>query len=662
MQTRPSRAHVLGRLLVTCAFAAPFSIHSLSADTASKTETDRVTLPPVEITARRIKEDPVNVPAYTQVITREQIEAAGAVSLIDLLENQANLQFTSLSSSAVNTKVSMRGTSTSGNGRTLVLLDGIRTNRPDIGDFNWLQFNLQTIESIEVIQGPQGAFYGDNAVGGVIKINTLGAPTSSGGNVRLLVGSDDTFKISGGYMQAFGNAWAGVSGGYDTSDGYRDHSGFRNEHLGASFGYDNQKNSVTRLAVSYLKSDFDQPGSLTQAQFEDDPTQEGAFASDGVSRYKRVSLSNEYGVSSATKLLTDAGASFTDELYHGGFGTDFDRTIDGYYFSPKLHLERGDWTFTPGVDFSYDELEVDTTGPLSANAERTSISAYLATEWRANDALTLSAAYRHDWNKIAVEQRVPGPATRDDRREGGDAVQVAANYKVTDAVRVYVKYDRAYRFPATDELASYQGFGPFSFNADLKPELSDNYEIGATYRKERWTGGAAIYLLETKDEIYFTNTTFTNENLSKTRRTGVQGNVGYDAGIAGFRAQADYVDARLREADAGTGVAEGRIRMVPEWRLTNTVFVRPTTGLEVSLTHRHIGSMVEDDGYGGTSPDTVPHVDLFDAKIAYRLTPDWRVFAGVNNIADREFIAYQVFGGIYPGQGRFFYAGSSLRF
>lgn len=668
MNRLPSRACVTGRFLIACALVAPvISARATSDVPADGVAPAGVELPPVVVTARRVAENPINVPAYTHVITRADIDASGATNLIELLESQANLHFVSLSSNAANTKVSLRGTGTTGNGRTLVLLDGIRTNRPDMGDFNWLQFNLQNIESIEVLQGPHGAFYGDNAVGGVIKINTLGSPTKSGGSVHALVGSDNTFKISGGYTQVFGNAWAGVSGGYDASDGYRDNSGFRNEYGSAGFGYDNQKNSITRLNLSYLKSDFDQPGFLVEADYKDDPTQEGFFASDGVSRYKRASLSNEYGATPQAKLLTDAGVNFTDEIYRGGFGTDFDRTIDGYYFSPKVHLDYGDFTFTPGVDVAYDRLDVATSGlfsaPTDAQVDRTSISAYLGSEWRVSDALTISAAYRRDWNRIEVIQTLPAPAREDDRRDHGDAWQLAVNYKLTSTVRLYAKYDRAYRFPATDEIASYQSsspFFPFSFNPDLKPELSDNYEIGATYKNSGWTAGTAVYLLDTKDEVFFSTATFQNENLPRTRRTGVQANLGYDAGVAGFRLQADYVEAELR--DAAGGAAEGALRMVPKWRLTNTVFARPIERVEVSLTHRHIGSMPEDDSYFSASPDEVPHVDLFDAKISYRVTPNWRVYAGVNNIADQSYIAYQVFGSIYPGQGRFTYVGTSLAF
>ena len=196
----PSRSRFAGRFIFACVLAAPLVSISVSADVSADNSVS-VQLPEVVVTARRVPEDPVNVPAYTQVITGDQIRESGATNLVDLLESQANLEFNSFTSSPTSAQVSLRGTggsSSVGNGRTLVLLDGIRTNRPDMGQFNWLQFNLQSIESVEIIQGPQGAFYGDNAVGGVIKINTLGSPAKSGGGALVRVGSDGTVKVSGG--------------------------------------------------------------------------------------------------------------------------------------------------------------------------------------------------------------------------------------------------------------------------------------------------------------------------------------------------------------------------------------------------------------------------------------------------------------------------------
>ncbi len=669
----PSRSRQAGRFLFACAVVAPL-VSIVRGQTVPV-----IQLEDYVVTARRIPEDTSNVPAYTQVISREQIDKSDALNVIDLLEDEANLQFTSLGSSATNTTISLRGTSggsAGGNGRTLVLLDGIRVNRADSGQFNWLQFSLQDIDSIEIIQGPAGAFYGDNAVGGVIKINTRGAPSQSGGRAQVLVGSDGTLKLSGGYTELFGNAWTSASGGYDTSDGWRDHSGYDNKSASIGAGYDNHKNSATRINASFLDNHYDQPGYLTMAQFRQDPTQQGTNSSNGWSDYRRVSASNEFGVSPQAKLLTDAGASFVREFYHGGFGTDFNRKMNGFFFSPKVHVEAGDFAFTPGVDVNYDELYVRTTTPVESTLTRKVLSPYLGSEWKASDEFSLSAAYRHEWNVIAAREDVA--SDKSNRSDDGSAVQLAANWKPTADLHLYAKYDHTYRFPATDEISYYQGFlgGPgFNqfFNKALKPETSDNYEVGADFKKHGWSAGTSVYYLTTQDEIFYNSATNLNENLAETRRIGAQLNAGYDAGFAGLRTRADYVDAQLIESTPGAGlVSDGTLRMTPALRLTTTAVVRPIKAVDVSLTHKYMGSSLVDDSYAGTSPGRVAGINLFDAKISYSPSEKWRIFAGVNNLFDRSYVSYSNIGYppplfapttvVYPGQGRFVYAGSSVSF
>ncbi len=632
--------------------------------------TRAVELPPVVVTARRVPEFPVNVPAYTQIITREEIRESGATNLVELLEAEANLAFNSFVSSPTSANVSLRGTggsSANGNGRTLVLLDGIRTNRPDQGQFNWLQFNLQSIESVEIIQGPQGAFYGDNAVGGVIKINTLRAPAESGGGAQVLVGSDGTVRISGGYTERKDRVWATLSGGYDHSDGYRDHSGYENQYATLGLGYDSGKNSVTRMNLSYQDTEFDQPGALTKAQLDQNPKQAGTSIGNGTTEYRRLSVSNEYGASAAVKFLTDAGVSLADEYFNAfadlPWATRFNRDIEGYFFSPKARIETGSFTFTPGVDVSHDRVDVIGTTPVDSTVKRFVVSPYLLSEWRAGERLTLSAGLRQEWNKTEARERVVN--NRGERNDDAQAWQLALNYRPTDVWRLYAKYDRTYRFPATDEMAYYQGFpSPVFFDANLKPETSDNLEVGASFRHAGWNAAMSVYHLKTTDEIFFNGATFLNQNLPETRRVGAQASVGYSGKVAGFRSQVDYVDAELTKA-AGTVVA-GPLRMVPEWRVANTAYVKPLEKWTISATHRHLGKTRIDDFYATANPASVSSEEVFDFKVTFRPTEEWSVYVGVNNAFDRTTVSYAStsFGSdsYYPGLGRFLYAGTSFRF
>lgn len=637
-----------------------------------------VQLSPLVVTARRVPEAPLDVPAYTQVITREQIRESGAGSLIDLLAAEANLGFTSLSGSPANTKVALRGTGSGGTGRTLVLIDGVRANRADMGDFNWLQFSLYEVESIEIVQGPQGAFYGDNAVGGVIKINTLSKPSASGGSAQFVAGGDNTAKLGATYTELFGSTWAGASLGYENSGGWREHSGYDSKSGSVGIGHDNGKNSVTRVRASFLENTFDQPGYLTSAQFRDDPRQQGTNASNGTSEYRRVTASNEFGAEKETKLLTDAGINLVDEFYLGGFGTAFDRDIESVFLSPKVHLERGVFNLTPGVDFSRDGLEVVVDGFADTRARllREVISPYFACEWAATEQVSVSGAARREWNSIRAREALS--SARADRTDSGDAWQFAINYKPRLELRFFAKYDRTFRFPATDEISYYQGLsgGPFAkpvfFNAALRPELSDNFEAGADYCGKGWGGGTSVYHLSTKDEIFYNASSNLNENLARTRRLGAQANLGYDAGFAALRTRLDYVDAELTDAPTGSGLNEGGLRMTPGWRFATTALIRPVKRLDLNLTHRFIAGSLVDDSYAAAKPEKTDGYGLVDVRVTFRPDEHWRLFAGVNNLFDRDYVSYATIGylpptfspttAIYPGQGRWIYAGAAVRF
>lgn len=135
----------------------------------------------------------------------------------------------------------------------------------------------------------------------------------------------------------------------------------------------------------------------------------------------------------------------------------------------------------------------------------------------------------------------------------------------------------------------------------------------------------------------------------------------------------DYVDAQLIKSTPGSGlISDGPLRMTPALHTTTTGTVRPIKGVEVSLTHKFIGSSFVDDSYASTSPGRVAGINLFDAKISYSPSDKWRIFAGVNNLFDRSYVSYATIGYppptftptevVYPGQGRFVYAGSSFTF
>jgi len=124
------------------------------------------------------EETPAPGPGQETVITREQIEASGASTLAEAVKGVPGLTVVRQGGLTDPALVSIRG---SAENQVLILLDGRPLNDLSGGAVDLSAVPLDRVESIRVIRGGSGAWYGDGAFGGVILITTLrqGAPAAS---------------------------------------------------------------------------------------------------------------------------------------------------------------------------------------------------------------------------------------------------------------------------------------------------------------------------------------------------------------------------------------------------------------------------------------------------------------------------------------------------
>lgn len=170
---------------------------------------DAVSLTKISVTGSRLKRADIEGALPVSVITREDIELSGQVTVSELLRDTTFNAFGSFrpasgSSAQSFAEVSLRGL---GGGRTLVLLDGrqlpLEPSAAD-GGSNLNVIPLAAVERVEILQDGASAIYGADAIGGVINIITrkdfdgasftygVGQPDRSGGGdtreASLIVG------------------------------------------------------------------------------------------------------------------------------------------------------------------------------------------------------------------------------------------------------------------------------------------------------------------------------------------------------------------------------------------------------------------------------------------------------------------------------------------
>ncbi|MGZ5584804.1 MAG: TonB-dependent receptor domain-containing protein, partial [Usitatibacter sp.] len=125
---------------------------------------------PVVVTASRTI-TPVATLRDAVIITREEIEAAGPISLAELLQRAAGIELRSTGGPGQPQSLLIRGASAA---ETLVLVDGMRVGSATVGTTSIEHIPLELIERIEVVKGPLSSLYGAEAIGGVVQVFTRG--------------------------------------------------------------------------------------------------------------------------------------------------------------------------------------------------------------------------------------------------------------------------------------------------------------------------------------------------------------------------------------------------------------------------------------------------------------------------------------------------------
>lgn len=100
-----------------------------------------------------------------KIITAKTIERQGVFNLKDLLLKENTIRISN--DNLLGSSMSLQGIS----GQNIkILLDGVPITGRENGNIDLGQMNLNTIERIEIIEGPLSVIYGTDALGGVINM------------------------------------------------------------------------------------------------------------------------------------------------------------------------------------------------------------------------------------------------------------------------------------------------------------------------------------------------------------------------------------------------------------------------------------------------------------------------------------------------------------
>ncbi|WP_372845755.1 TonB-dependent receptor [Pontiella sp.] len=631
--------------------------------------------------------DVLDVASDVSVIDRECIEQSKAQSIPDLLAQEANVLFRSPNGKGDAGELAMRGFGENSGLRVLVVVDGQKMNRPDMGVFDWQQLPLSDIESIEVLRGGQSVLYGNHAVAGVVKITTRkgGAPAAEAYAATGSFGSSAFgARVSGGAGLFFGDAGAA----FQRDEGYRENSLSWNKNANASVGADVGESDSIVLRASVGQSYSQYPGPLTYADYLEDPTQssnEGDQFSETDSALATLLWEGEREWGS---VQLNGGVSWRDIDWELS-GTLGENEQFGYSVSPKLNFGDDDRYVGTGLDLFCDTLDFEGDRDTSFNRaqlNRITAEPFVWAQLPVSATVTLSGGARYSYARthgenveydkqnlqpfitnrwgIVVENPdyttdpVAGSSFDENVEKQGWVGAFSVVWRPVESISLWGGYDMVYRYPALDEVISYQGYALADpFNEKLEAETGHNFEVGGKWQSNAWRSSATLFFLMMDDEIAYDSVEEQNTNIGSTRRVGADLELAYAKKHYGASALASFVRATF---DGGANDGQW-VPLVPDANTRLALWVEPLAWVRVTAAYAWVASRFQGGDYANDDRELPAYGRVAlqaDFSVGDRVT----AYAKVENLLDKDYIDSAYGGGYYPGSGRAFFGGVKVEF
>ena len=637
-------------------------VFSLSSALAEETQGSGPTDEPqaditVSVTAARTEKADIEVPSAVTVITEEQLENRTIPEAISIF---AGIDFRSFNGSSSSSQPSSRGFTENGQGRVLILYDGVRLNNPDMSAFNWLTIPGGKIERIEVVKGGASSLYGDFAVASVINIisekgeNGFSLDSSLKGGISNFSEKSIDASIGGDVFSLR------VSALDSRTEGFRERTGSEvvsfSSVIGAEAG-DKLKGSLHFSSGSEM---YEMPGGLTEEQYKDDPYEAVNLYDEAQTDSSLIRVSGSYDITDNTAFSLAAGISSRDTATDMASWFSYtDTELDSVTVNPSVLLDfpgiMYGMSINTGADLYFDTIDVKrysdlnrTTETFSGDGEKNSFGIYSRGEVFLSDKVIFTLSGRYD----SAVYRFDFGSDKDSSNYYSFVWGSGLNYLIAKSGKVYVKYEKIFRYPLLDEQIVYSGYGSDGFTKNLDPEKGDSFDIGFQIGAGEYilTGINGFYMIM-DDEIAYNSISGQNENYQKTLRYGAETFAALKpvdyftiTGTYNFTI-AEFADGDDKDNDIPV-VPRHRFSIVPEVRISGMA--------------RLYSEIIYSGSYyrGGDTANDLDEIDgylLLNAGAEITKKAGWAdiaVYGRIKNAADKKYAQLVYYTDYYPGNGR----------
>jgi iron complex outermembrane receptor protein len=649
--------------------AASLATAALAQDTLP-----RKLLPVVTVT-RDVGRSPLDLPYAINSIQPDSIAPGQTHTNIDeLLALLPGVTVANRTNPSQDTRISIRGfgaRSQFGARSIHIMRDGMPLTLPD-GQTPIDYLDLEAVGRVDVIRGTASALYG-NASGGVIDLRSVDPPD-------VPLDMEGRSWAESNFMRRDAVLLGGTAGsttyegniGHSETDGYR---AFSQQRLTNAFGRVATTVGTTELTLLGLGIEMplaDNPGALTRAQFDADPTQadgpsvmkesrktvhqvqiglqmrqpllgDGELTAQVYGGTRSLYNPQTFAVVGVGRHQSGAGTRLTLPWKISGVSTRVSVGVDGQYLDDK----RKNWANCDGVSAVSATCPTlpGELGAISLDQQElvSNAGAYVRDEV-AIGRLDASVGVRADQVRFQLRDHYLGDGRDDSGVRTMQAVSPMAGVseRVSTVSSVYANAGSAFETPTTTELGNHPD-GSAGLNPDLKPQFSTTYETGSKgLLGSRVQYDVAFFDTEVRDELIQYGVPNGNgrtyyRNAGRTRRRGAELQLGTEVGPVSLLAS--YALSRFRFKDFVNGSAQYAGDAIPGI---------PTQQAQVAATWHVHDVFVVGEGQAKSkvfvndaNAAAAPGFAVFNARIGAKapLGKPWlSPFIGVQNMFDTHYV------------------------
>lgn len=670
--------------------AANAHASDISGDNASDASNDLAVIKTdtVVVSAARTAQQLLDANASMVVVKADSLKNLGRDSIPDMLRAAPSVRL--VSDGTVGAKrIAVRGESAT---RTIIMVDGQRIDDQKNKSGAPLLINPFFTDRIEVVKGPASVLYGSEAMGGIVNVLSKkpvdrpfafeGGLSYSGANHGIteyanMMGTVGDFHYAAGAFNTH-------AGDLYLADRHRlAHSSYESQGVNGDFSYDVLDNVTIGYTGEYFLSNAETTTTVNHDTYGDFRGEIPKWQRQKHKLYLEVSDLNDYLAAVNASIYWQSNDKDFNSQPQRGLSVDVANEQATWGGNLQLEFSLGDsFYLVTGYEGRLEQLDSESDisiamGPMrgqfhvaDSDYKQQSHALYALLSAYVTDELTLNVGGRYNYVKTEVGQsQITGAISVNEQTQ---PVHMALDYEDTTQSQfvgslglVYrpveqgalrLNWSQGFRVPNIQEQFLLTATGTMQYgNPDLKPEKSDNYEIGFRWFDPQSGLDCDIAGFYTIADDYIETVNagrfYTYRNIARAKSYGIELATSYQ-----YRNWEPYLNLTWMEREYET--ASGSTKNTGTPRFSGNVGLRwGGQYVDVDL-YADFSSRTRNDNLDGSSYfDSTEYGGyvVYNLSLSTKFGPNdaFMLYGSVDNILDRDYQTNE----LLHEAGRFFTIG-----